>query len=84
MGNGMMIGIMTRFSLLKSQVTWRVIKIFAGCRWLKFIHQTAVRIVRYFLNHSWLATPSGRLDTTFTTKVSTAPLADLAVMVAVP
>jgi hypothetical protein len=45
----MMIGIMTRFSLLKSQVTWRVIKIFAGCRWLKFIHQTAVRIVRCFL-----------------------------------
>ena len=46
----MMRGILTRFSLQKSQVTWRVIKIFAGCRWLKFIHQTAAPVVRCFLN----------------------------------
>ena len=50
MGTGMMRGILTRFSLQKSPVTWRVIKIFAGCRWLKFIHQTAAPIVRYFLS----------------------------------
>ena len=51
MGSGMTRGILTRSSLQKSQVTWRAIKFFAGCRWLKFIHQTVARIVRYLFNY---------------------------------
>ena len=42
-------GILTRFSLQKSQFAWRAIEFFAGCGWLIIIHRTAARIVRYFL-----------------------------------